>query len=269
MLAAAGLLTALAAAWALGGGSVASAQYPGGPEVERANPCKGARAAALLCPDLLMAPPRGMYVTRGGGKVLLHAVNDIRSRGEGPLEVRGTRNGKRTMSVRQAIYNVKGKPKLFETDGSLVFYDIPGQGPYWKYHEAARFELWRLDGSGQRTSRVRVGPKLDYCFRDLKRTKPSKRSPKRMVYPACSQDPRKRRRTLGTSVGWSDIYPATYYQNWINVKGLKGCFDFVHRADPDNYLFENKEGNNEGSRRVALPPASGGAILGCVGIPGA
>jgi hypothetical protein len=262
LAAAAGLLAALLAGWTLGAGS-AGAQYPGGPEVDRPNPCKGAKAQALLCPDLLMAPPREMYVTSNGGKMLLHATNDIRSRGEGPLEVRGTRDGKRTMSVRQAIYNVKGKRKLFETDGSLVFYDIPGQGPYWKYHEAARFELWRLNAAGERTARVRVGPKLDYCFRDLKRTKPSKRSPKRMVYPACSQDPRKRKRTLGTSVGWSDIYPSTYYQNWISVKNLKGCFDFVHRADPDNHLFENKEGNNEGSVAVRLPPTGGGKVRTC------
>jgi hypothetical protein len=78
-----------------------------------------------------------------------------------------------------------------------------------------------------------------------------------MVYPACSQDPAKKRRTLGTSVGWSDIYPATYHQNWINVKGLRGCFDFVHRADPNHHLFENNEGNNEGSRAIRLPPAKG------------
>ncbi len=261
-LAAASALVAAAAGLAPGA-QPASAQYPGEPGAERSNPCKGAWAAALLCPDLLMAPPRELYATGGGGKVLLHATNDIRSRGEGPLEVRGTRSGKRTMSVRQAIYNTGGKRKLFETDGSLVFYDIPGQGRYWKYHEAARFELWSLSGSGERLSRVRVGPKLDYCFRDLKRTGPSARSPTRMVYPACSQDPQKRKRTLGTSVGWSDIYPSTYYQNWINVKGLEGCFEFVHRADPDNYLFENKEGNNEGSRRIKLPPTGEGKVRGC------
>jgi hypothetical protein len=263
---AATVVGAAGAAWALsagGGPDTARAQYPEPPEVERPNPCLGTAAATLLCPDLLMAPPSEMFVSRKGGRLLLHATNDIRSRGEGPLEVRGARNGKRTMSVRQAIHNTAGKRKLFETDGRLVFYDIPGQGPYWKYHEAARFELWSLGSAGARESLVRTGPKLDYCFRDLEHTQPSKRSPRKAVYPGCSQNPRKRGRTLGTSVGWSDVYPSDYYQNWVSVKGLSGCFEFVHRADPDNYIFENVETNNEGSRRVRLPPPRRGKIRGC------
>jgi hypothetical protein len=242
----------------LGVGS-ATAQYPEPPREDRPNPCVGAAAANLNCPDLLMAPPSRMYA-RGGR---LHAENDIRSRGEGPLEIRGTRSGKRTMSVQQAIYNVAGKRKLFETDGLVVFYNIPGQGPYWKFEDAASFELWSIGPDGERAERVRVGPKLTYCFRDLEHTKPSKRSPRKAVYPACSQNPKRRSRTLGTSVGWSDVYPADYYENWISVKGLSGCFDFVHRADPENYLFENDETNNANSRRVQLPPGKMGKVRDC------
>jgi hypothetical protein len=208
-----------------------------------------------------MAPPAHLFVTRGKGKVLLHAENNIQSRGEGPLEVRGTRTSKRYMSVQQAIHTRKGKRRLYDTQGSLVFYFIPGQGPYWKYSEAAEFELWSLDAAGQRAARVRAGPKLNYCFRDLERTQASKRSPKKRVYPGCSQNPKIQKRTLGTSVGWSDVYPADYYENWINVSGLSGCFEFVHVADPDNYLFENDEENNEGSRRIQLPP--GKKVRGC------
>jgi hypothetical protein len=257
--------TALAVAgagWALGAGA-ALAQYPEPPRVDRPNPCVGAAAGNLLCPDLRMAPPSKLFVSGSGGKQLLHAENDIRSRGEGPLEIRGTRSGKRTMSVRQAIHNKAGKRKLFETDGLIVFYDIPGQGPYWKFEDAARFELWSLDASGDRDTMIRVGPKLTYCFRDLERTKPSGRSPRKPVYPACSQNPKRQSRTLGTSVGWSDVYPETYYENWISVKGLSGCFDFVHRADPDNYLFENDETNNANSRHVALPPPKQGKVRDC------
>jgi hypothetical protein len=211
-------------------------------------------AQVLRCPDLRMAAPYGMFVTRPGNKVLLHATNNIKSRGEGPLEVRGRRIGPKTMAVKQAIYTRRGKRRFFASDGRLVFYNIPGQGPYWKYHFAARFEIWSIDGAGNRDAMIRKGPKLNYCLRDLKRTQPSKRSPRRRVYPACSQDPSLQKRTLGTSVGWSDIYPASYYQNWINVAGLRGCFVFIHRVDPHNELYENSEGNNLGKRRIRLPP---------------
>ena len=245
---AAGLLACLAVAGSAG------AQYPSDPNVPAVNPCIDPAITNLLCPDLQMAPPREMYVTGKGGKLLLHATNNILSRGKGPMEVRGRRSAKRYMDVRQAIHTEGGKVRTFETNGHLVFYFIPGQGSYWKFQDAAKFELWSTNADGSRGSLVREGPKLNYCLRDLKRTKPSKRSPKSRVYPGCSQDPNKQKRTLGTSVGWSDIYPSSYYENWINVAGLEGCFEFVHRADPSNHLFERKEGNNEGSVKVQLPP---------------
>lgn len=226
------------------------------------NPCVGPEAKQLLCPDLRMAPPREMYAHKTPRVLMLHATNDIRSRGEGPLEVRGRRTSKRQMSVRQAIHTRGGKIRQFDTDARLVFYNIPGQGPYWKFASAAAFQLWSLDRSGKRAELVRKGPKLIYCFRDLKRTRPSKAGPRKRVYPACSQNPRAKKRRLGTSVGWSDIYPASYYQNWINVRGLRGCFEFVHVADPRNSLYENNESNNEGSRRIQLPP-KGHRVRGC------
>jgi hypothetical protein len=255
------LAAAIALAGALGASEApATAQYEPEPTV-RPNPCVDpVLAPQLLCPDLRMAAPRDLSVSKGG-KQLLHATNDIQSRGDGPMEIRGTRTSKRYMSVRQAIHRRSGPPQLFDTDGQLVFYNIPKQGPYWKFAEAALFQLWSIDPTtGARLAVVRTGPKLNYCFRDLKRT--GKAGPKKRIYPGCSQNPKIQKRTLGTSVGWSDIYPAGYYQNWINVSGLSGCFEFVMTADPDNYLFEKDETNNQGSRRVRLPAAKG-RVAGC------
>ncbi len=232
-----------------------TAQEP--PPTPEPNPCQGPEAGELLCPDLVMAPPSGMHVSRSHGKVLLHATNNIRSRGDGPLEVRGRREGPRYMEAVQAIKRKGGGYRFFDNGGDLVFYFIPGQGRYWKYHQAARFEIWSLNGD-QIGERIRTGPKLNYCFRDLRRTGTG--GPHHRVYPGCSQDASIKKRTLGTSVGWSDIYPSSYHENWINVSGLRGCFLFVHRADPENSLHEINEQNNEGSKRVRL---KGGRILSC------
>jgi hypothetical protein len=59
--------------------------------------------------------------------------------------------------------------------------------------------------------------------------------------------------TLGTSVGWADIYPASYPGNVIDVTGLQGCFVIRHVADPQNHIFEVNEANNVSVRVVRLP----------------
>jgi hypothetical protein len=221
-------------------------------------PCRNAETrAALLCPDLTVAPPSEMYVDRGtiGGKVLLRSTNDIQSRGLGPMELRGRRDRPRSMSVMQAISRRAGGYRLVPSQARLRFFEVGYRwgGSFWKVRNPLRFELWRLGGRGKKVERVRTGSKQFYCFRDLERTRPGPLSPRGFVYPACSQDPQARTVTLGTSVGWSDVYPSTYHKQWINVSGLRGCFAYVLRVDPGQVLFEINEKNNVSQRIVRLP----------------
>ena len=223
------------------------------PAADEPNPCTGQHAAELRCPDIQMARPADMYLDRYEGRVVLRATNNLKSRGKGPIMLRGYRTGARKMGARQHIYRVDGTRLIESTGAKLYFKHIPGQGHYWKWADAARFELWSLDGEGHRERLVRTGPKVNYCLRDLKHTFPSQRSPRSRVFPHCSQNSGKRKVTLGTSVGWSDVYPSTYYEQWIDVTGLRGCFAYVHRADPKNHVWETNEGNNDAQRVVRLP----------------
>jgi hypothetical protein len=220
------------------------------------NPCAGPEARHLLCPDLRIGPPSELYVQHTGpGHELLHATSDVRSRGRGPIELRGRRNGRRSMRVNQAIYRVGGGRIVLRTGASLHFTDVGSYfgGSYWKVHGLARFELRRIRSDGQLGRVVRTGPKLNYCLRDLDRTKPGPRSPSNPHYPGCNQDPHRDRVTLGTSVGWSDIYPADYDRQWINVAGLRGCFAFTMTVDPQHFFFESNEHDNTSMRRLRLP----------------
>ena len=71
---------------------------------------------------------------------------------------------------------------------------------------------------------------------------------------------------LGVSPGWADIYPSSYHENWISITGLRGCFAFVHRADPLDDLIEEREDDNIGVRTIRLPPRRGSvAPRGCPG----
>lgn len=229
------------------------------------NPCIGPEARQLLCPDLRVGPAEDLFVVRrgggygGGGGALLYAGNNIMSRGRGPMELRGRRYERNWMRASQAIYEAGGGVRVFHTEARLHFFSVGYEwgGSYWKVEDPLSMEIWSLDGQGRPLERVRTGPKVFYCFRDLVRTKPMRRSPADRVYPGCSQDPGRKRVRLGTSVGWSDIYPSDYDRQWVNVSGLRGCFAFVMRVDPRNLLHEEHEANNRSVRIVRLPYRDG------------
>lgn len=219
------------------------------------NPCLGPEAAALLCPNLRIGPPADLYVQSSGGRVLLRATSDVRSRGRGPIEVRGERNGRRSMRTVQRIYRAGGGHLDLPSGAMLRFTSVGAYfgGSYWKVHQLARFELRRVGPKRKLGPAVRTSPKLNYCLRDLERTRPGQRSPASRHYPGCNQNPYQDRVTLGTSVGWSDIYPAGYDKQWIDVAGLSGCFAFVMTVDPQHLLFESNEDDNSSQRLVRLP----------------
>jgi len=206
----------------------------------------------VLCPDMAMRAPYQLTPDTYEGKRMLRAANAVLSIGRGAVEVRGTRTGPRTMDAVQYVHRTGGKRSLAVPGGAgyILFKLIPGQGGYWKFQNAAKFELW---STGASPALVRTGEKLIYCLRDLRRLWDWKRSPAGPVYGSCSQNPKRTKVTLGTSPGWADIYPAPYYDQWIDVSGLRGCFDLVHIADPENAIIESDETNNTSKTRIRLP----------------
>ncbi|HET7417783.1 MAG TPA: lysyl oxidase family protein [Solirubrobacterales bacterium] len=237
---------ALAAVLAPGVGSAA--------EIE--NPCEGPEAHKLLCPNLRIGRPSELYLDRtSDGRALLRATSDVQSRGLGPMELRGRRNGSRTMKTNQRIYRKGGGHITVPSEATLRFTYVGTYfgGSYWKVHQLAHFDLIRVRPDGSLGDVVRTSPKLNYCLRDLYRTRAGRRSPPSRHYPGCNQNPFRDRVALGTSVGWSDIYPAAYHQQWIDVSGLRGCFAYRMTVDPTEVLFESNESDNSSQILVRLP----------------
>jgi hypothetical protein len=262
-------LLVLVALAALGAVPAASAQEAIDAPADDVNPCHDV-VLRLVCPDLRMAPPSHLKVRRVGKVVRLLAENRIVNVGQGPLELtaehRGNPKGSgyRFAEATQVVRDAGGDRIAFPLAGWVYWKAIPGQGHYWKFWRAARFELWTLNADGTRAKLQRTGPKLSYCFRDLDRVRTWKRTPKKRVFPACSQKLGRRALRLGVSPGWADVYPETYHENYISVTGLRGCFAFVHRADPLGDLIEEREDNNIGQRIIRLPARHGSvAPRGC------
>jgi hypothetical protein len=237
--------------------------------------CDRAAELRLRCPDLVMRRPYAFHLRKSrAGRELLATANAIVNVGDGPLELRGRRTGPRRMASRQVIRAARGgEPRVLEEDGEIGYFDTRGRGVYWKFRDAARFELWRLDpDTGARLELVKTSPKLYYCYRDLRRVRrltdgrPYPASPRRPQFGACSQTGGLSRVTLGTSVGWADIYPWHYPQNWIDVTGRRGCFAYVHIADPRNHFRELDETNNASSVTIRLP-WRGPSATGCTPTP--
>lgn len=228
---------------------------PGATAATVANPCEGPEAGHLLCPNLRIGKASDLYETSHGDRTLLRATSNVKSRGKGPMELRGHRNGWHSMRVNERIHRKGGGRLVLRTGAALHFTDVGAYfgGSYWKVHQLARFELRRVGPQGKAGSVIRTSPKLNYCLRDLERTRPGRRSPASPYYPGCNQDPYIDAVTLGTSVGWSDIYPADYDKQYIDVSGLRGCFLFTMTVDPKHLLFESNERDNSSRRRVRLP----------------
>jgi Lysyl oxidase len=242
---------------------------PKGAMGRTANPCHVARRH-LRCPDLIMSAPTNFQLDRSTrpGRVLLRASSSIDNRGRGPMALYAKRVRTHHWTVYQVIYDRRGRAHRFRSSAALVFKFIPGErygfgnvgnARYWKLKHAAGFQLWSVGAHFKALALVRTGPKVDYCLRDLFRSAPSGASPIAPVYPACSQHPGLRRDTLGTSVGWSDVYPSEYPEQWIDVTGLRGRFAFVQRVDPDNLLIESNHRNDVSETYIQLPS---GRVLG-------
>jgi hypothetical protein len=232
------------------GAAAGSAQIAPPPDP---NPCHDPKRTQLLCPNLQMSPPADVWVERTHGRVLLHGANAINSRGLGPAELHGTRIGKHTMAAKQVIHKKHGGRLVVDTGARLGFKAIPGQGHYWKFHNAGVFEVWSVDKSGHPFRRLRTGEKQFYCLRDLLHTRPGGRSPSRFVYPACNQNASQQAVTLGTSVGWTDRYGSRYYEQYVDITGLKGRLGFFQVADPSNGIWETDETDNAGETMISMP----------------
>ena len=161
-----------------------------------------------------MRRPYGLYTDRltKAGRTVLRAGNVIDSVGRRARPSCAARaSAARFMSGAPAHLQARTAGRIGVSTGARLQFKFAHQQRYWwKFHNAARFELWRLDAAGQaHAAGARPARRSAYCLRDLTHTRPRlRRSPRRRVYPACSNNSEAQHVTLGTSLGLGRHLPA-------------------------------------------------------------
>jgi hypothetical protein len=202
-----------------------------------------ATAATDLPPNLQMAPLRDVQLeTRDDGRHLLRFSAIIVNVGAGPFELHGSRApGDTDMgTVTQRVYDTAGGSRAIATPATMFF---AGDGhQHWHVRNLQFYELRPLDGQNT----LGTGAKSGFCFfdgvvNDL--TLPG--APQFPHFLQCGEAD-SLAVTMGTSVGWGDIYEWSLPDQWIDVTGLPpGRYRLRAAADPDNWFVEQNDADND------------------------
>ena len=172
------------------------------------------RAPALPQPE--DRPAADLYVADAPATahVRLRATSDVRSRGRGPMELRGHRAtapldaGPTSGSTRPAAGTSRFRPGRRCTSPTSAPTSAAATG---RSTSSPGSSSGRSTAAAGSLRRVRVGPKLNYCLRDLERTRPGPplaQLPR--TTPAATRTPtRTRSRSAPRSAGRTSTPPTT------------------------------------------------------------
>ncbi|MFH5822817.1 lysyl oxidase family protein [Georgenia sp. AZ-5] len=211
-----------------------------------------------LLPDLLVEPLSDFRVQIVEGRRVVRFSASIGNRGDGPLEVVGTRTSTSTpeMAVVQRIEQPGGGYVSVPTDAVMRYASADGHA-HWHVQDAARYTL---EAPGE--DEPRVAHKEGFCLVDgtaLEGTPDGAGE-----YRSCAEGlPDSRSAREGISVGWSDPYPFDVWGQWIDLTGLAlpGRYCVAATADPLGLLAEKDTANNTASALLDLT-SNGVTVVG-------
>ncbi|WP_444697718.1 lysyl oxidase family protein [Kocuria turfanensis] len=204
-------------------------------------------------PDLQMEPLSDHRVQILEGRRVLRFTAVIANRGDGALELVGSRTSTSTprMSVVQRIDQRGGGRESVPTD-AVMTYAVDDNHSHWHLQHAAEYRL-RVPGE----EHPRVAHKEGFCLIDDERLPgaSSGEAAEPAVYDGCEEGLTETRSvTQGISVGWGDPYSFDVWGQWIDLTGLSlpGRYCLEATADPRGLLAETDTGNNTTSALVDL-----------------
>jgi hypothetical protein len=171
--------------------------------------------------------------------------------GQGPVWVRG-RRGSATgaMRAQQLVRLSDGRVRTYDDAGRLRYTPSPTH-THWHLLDFQRYELRTQEGVLIVRDR-----KSGFCLADhygLARRRVAIFTGGRFYGNCAAGNPGALSVEQGTSVGFTDLYPAHFHGQNLELRGVPtGVYTLVHRANPEQRLEEIDYENNAASLRIRL-----------------
>ena len=209
-----------------------------------------------LLPDLDQRAP--FRLTVAGTKLGFASATD--NIGDGPIWVRGSRPvGAVTMRTQQLVRMSDRTVRTYDDAGRLRYTPSPSH-THWHLLDFQRYELRTLDGELVVRDR-----KSGFCLADhygLARRRVQSFTGGRFYGNCAASNPRALSVEQGTSIGFTDLYPAHFHGQNLELAGVPaGVYVLVHRANPTLQLEEIDYTNNDASLRIRLSWLGGSPLV--------
>ena len=202
-------------------------------------------------PNLVQRPPTQLVISRGGsGHWLLGFTSMVDNRGPGIVWIRGTRApGAHVMQVRQLIPLRSGGVRVDPVSGELHYVVAP---PHYHWHFLG-FDHYELRNANDFKLRMR-DYKSGFCIADhWGHAIGVPHGPPRFLGNCDQFEPDARFVEEGSSVGYTDRYPAFFHGQQLDITKLQaGRYWLVHRANEDFHLRELRYSDNAASLLIRL-----------------
>jgi dipeptidyl aminopeptidase/acylaminoacyl peptidase len=216
------------------------------------------RISPELRPDLDQRAPTGLSivtVTHGGGHrgFLLGFTSASDNIGEGPLSIVASRpnHGVFTMQAAQRVRLAGGGVRSYRGVGFLRFVIAPPHR-HWHLMDFQRYELRRISDHSVLVRDRKSG----FCLADhwgAAGNVPGKPRLPRFMSNCGQGQPAALAIHEGTSVGYTDRYPAHFHGQNLDVTRVRaGTYVLVHRTNASLELRELRYENNASSLRIRI-----------------
>jgi dipeptidyl aminopeptidase/acylaminoacyl peptidase len=204
-----------------------------------------------LFPNLVQRPPSGLVIMPAArGHWLLGFTSMVDNRGPGALWITARRIGSATvMQVQQRVHLRGSGVRTLPASGELHYTDAP---PHYHWHFLG-FDHYELRSTRTFSLLVR-DRKSGFCIADHYGLAPGIRHGPPHFLGSCAQfQPKARFVEEGSSVGYTDRYPAFFHGQNVDITGVPGgIYDLVHRVNQAMRLHELRYDNDAASVRIRL-----------------